>query len=168
MKIYNMKICFRCKKSKPLDCYYKHKGMSDGHLNKCKDCTKQESSVREKKLRLDSNWVEKERERHRDKYNRLGYKEKQKEWDKLKPWKKYSEYKNLSRDLRIPKGFSAHHWSYKRKNIRSVFIMTISNHKKAHTLLDFSFNDKCFKTKSGALLNTRLKHEIFLKRHNLF
>ena len=34
------KACFKCGVIKPLHDYYKHKKMSDGHLNKCKACTK--------------------------------------------------------------------------------------------------------------------------------
>lgn len=34
------KTCFKCGRTLPLDEFYAHPEMGDGHLNKCKSCTK--------------------------------------------------------------------------------------------------------------------------------
>jgi hypothetical protein len=37
------KQCFKCGDVKPLDAFYKHPMMPDGHLNKCAECTKSDA-----------------------------------------------------------------------------------------------------------------------------
>lgn len=52
------KECFKCNTIKHISEFYKHKAMGDGHLNKCKECTKLDSFGR--------TYEEIERRRHRD------------------------------------------------------------------------------------------------------
>lgn len=37
------KICFKCRLSKPIEEFYAHPLMTDGHLGKCKECTRLDS-----------------------------------------------------------------------------------------------------------------------------
>lgn len=158
------KVCFRCGYKKPLSEYYKHKQMSDGHLNKCKTCTNTDSKKRHKKITSTIEGIEKERARHCEKYHRLNYKNRQKVWDKNKPWKNSTVYKNLNRNLKIEKGYEFHHWCYDESLLTSGFILKTREHRIIHSYLDFIDELLIFKNKeTGEILNTKEKHESFIK-----
>jgi hypothetical protein len=70
-----MKKCFKCNQLFNLSEFYKHSKMPDGHLNKCKSCTKLDVENRRKEKSNDIDWVLSERKRHREKskrYRELG------------------------------------------------------------------------------------------------
>lgn len=150
-----MRKCKECGVLKDSKNYY-------GVQRECKECTKKRVRLREQLLREDPAWVEKEQERQREKYKRLDYNSKQKDWDKDKPWKSNTKYKNLSRKFKTPKGYELHHWNYNDDFLEDVITLKIKQHRKAHTHLTLDFELKIFRNSDGNILATKEDHIQYL------
>lgn len=150
-----MKICKECKVEKYKIDFY-------GSQGECKDCTKKRVKARADILSLNPDWIKKERQRGREKYRRLNYRERSKELNKNKFWKQSAIYKNLSRDFKTPKGFELHHWNYNKEFLKDVILLKTKEHRRAHTFLKLDNDLLIFKNEYGVLFDTREKHIAFL------
>src|SRR5690242_372263 len=59
-----MKTCFKCGRLLPLDDFYRHPMMADGHLGKCKRCTRRD--VQENYANKRQHYLEYDRKRYRE------------------------------------------------------------------------------------------------------
>lgn len=157
------KACIRCGKTKPLSEYYKHSQMGDGHLNKCKSCTKSDSRKRYHEKIEDPAWLVKERKRGRDKYMKFKYKSSrknkcitQKAWEEKFPEKKKAT--TAANYVLCPPGMQRHHWSYNKQHYKDVIFLSPQNHAKAHRFLTYDQQSKMYLSMSGTLLDTKEKH----------
>ena len=164
----NSKKCIICSIEKEINFFYKHSAMKDGYLNKCSECCKTQAKERQLKLSTNSEWIEKERLRGREKYKRLNYKETQKVDFSIYPWKNSETYKGLRKWYQRRNGFldkniELHHWSYLEENLRDIILLNRSTHKRVHSLLNLSLDKLCFRVKeTSELLDTKEKHLNFI------
>lgn len=117
-----MKKCFKCEKTKPFSEFYKHKEMADGHLGKCKECTKKDVRL----YRLENDSVrEYDRERSKTHERRAHTAIVSKKWRIENPegYKAHTALGNAIRDkkiIRMPceicgnKRSHAHHEDYSK------------------------------------------------------
>lgn len=160
-----MKVCFKCFAEKPLSDFYVHKAMADGHLNKCKDCTKKDV-FRHRELNL-----EKVREYDRNRPNReervkttctrisrLCKEDKdfskrvsdiKLKWALLNQHKTKAKHaanravrdgklqkKTVCEHCNLEKKLQKHHWSYEEQHWLDVIWLCTSCHGKEHKRLN--------------------------------
>lgn len=161
-------ICKDCGEKKPTTEFY-------GMQGECKVCTKKRVRLREDKLRENPEWVEKEKQRHRKKYHRLGYKDKHKPTPEKKKEimerykKKYPEKINahlflLSKKLKAQiDGNHLHHWNYNKEYWLSVIELSETDHNKAHRYMIYDQERMMYRrTDTNELLDTREAHEAYI------
>ena len=142
--------------------------MSDGHLNKCKACTKLDAINNEKKLRKNEEWVLNEKKRQRDKYYRLNYRELHKPTAERKKEiiKKYNQKypeKALARkytEIFLTKSSEKHlhHWSYNQEDWLDIIELNIRDHYFLHRYIIYDQERMMYRGLDGILLDTKEKH----------
>jgi len=119
----------------------------------------------------DPSFVEKEKERGRDKYYRL-YKGQKADPDlKRKGTKNYrnkypEKYKAIISAQRLPKinpNNHLHHWSYNEEHYVDVIEIEPELHYKLHRFMTYDKSKKMYKDDGGFLLDTKEKHMNFIE-----
>lgn len=134
-----MKRCFKCGKDKDLSCFYKHKAMADGHLNKCKECAKAD-------VRRNREENPRPREYDRSRYHTNPERRKKtsdvaRDWARRNPEKRKAQWTlgNAVRDGRVKKhpcelcgrtDVEAHHYDYSRP--LDVMWLCKTHHREFH------------------------------------
>lgn len=158
----DVKTCFKCGRKLPLSSFYKHPQMRDGHLNKCKDCTKQDVYRNYDKKSQVQEWVEKERRRGRQKYHRLGYCVRAQELRKAKE-RNFKCMKDVRRDItaQLSSDRELHHWDYNQRY--NLILLDKRLHHRLHSVIELNMEEGVY-YHNGDKLDTIEKHLAVVKQ----
>lgn len=165
------KQCRQCGETKPLDEFYRHPAMGDGHLNHCKVCKRAYQAERHAEIMADPVLAEREMERHRKKALRQYHERKKHDplyWKRhtrtATEWRRSNQRKAGAHSAAIrahpetPTGMVRHHWSYDPEHWTDVIFIRPDMHYAIHRLLFYDAASQCFRTTRGHLLDTKRKH----------
>ena len=161
------KKCFKCGEIKPISEFYKHPKTSDGYLNKCKDCAKQDQKDNYFVRSQDDNWMAKERLRNREKDKKNPHRESRQKTRKMFPFG--SNVKRMIKSRGIDcENKEAHHWNYNAP--RSIILLSRKAHRRIHNYIKINRDDKYIYTLDGLKLDTKDKtkeyYESVLSKYN--
>lgn len=151
------------------DCFIeKDKSLFYKAQNECKECTKNRVRKRESVLKNDPKWVEKEKDRAREKYYRLGYKDLHKPTPENKaiaikkhrdkyPEKYFAKNASYCLSTKV-KGNHLHHWSYNQEHYKDVIELSVKEHNKLHRFIVYDQERMMYRKLDGELLDTKEKH----------
>jgi hypothetical protein len=169
-----MKKCFKCGIEKELFEFYAHPQMGDGHLNKCKECTKNDVHKDYQKNIVNPEWHQKEKNRGQQKYHRLNYRGKNKpsyeskkatmDLHKNKYPEKYAA-KCASGHIKAPDRLEKHHWSYNKEHYKDVFFLSKKDHNTIHRFMIYDQERMMYRALSGELLDSRELHETYISQY---
>lgn len=168
MEVKKTKTCNICNLEKELGSFYINKGMKDGYQNRCIECTKIKTKIRIQTIISTPEGLEEERKRHREKYHRLGYKEKykpttDKKREIIKRYNQKFPEKALAHKYteiyltKLPE-IHLHHWSYNQEHWLDVIEMTIKEHNLLHRYIIYDQERMMYRSKEGVLLDSKEGH----------
>lgn len=161
-----MKKCNKCLTEKEPTEFY-------GVQGECKSCTKKRVRLREAELKQSPEWVKKEKDRHREKYHRLGYKDIHKpspeqkkvimDRYKAKFPEKRKAHLAAQRLTPITPGNELHHWSYNEEHYKDVIELSVLEHNKAHRYIVYDQERMMYRrSDNNELLDTKESHTAYI------